>query len=137
MFSVSAPEELTNIHIQNIGIRYIELYGKKSGFFHENHPIAYLLKNYSDNSSVEEKWIFLANIYPKLNSAFYSCIGHKIISLFSKAFHRPYDIYIEKLQPSIHLAEFIAGILSDKVKAYFLEKKVNNLNDTIRNFTIN
>lgn len=137
MFSVSSPEELTNKHIQNIGKRYLELYGSTPSLFHENHPIANLLKNYADDSSVEEKWIFLSKVYTQLNSAFYSTIGYKIISLFSEAFQRRYDTYFQTIQPSIDSVHFIAGILEDKARAYFLAKEVKELKETVREFTIN
>lgn len=62
------PENLSNVEIQSIGIQYLALHGETPNFFHSHHPIAMRLKNYDENTTVDAKWHFLAEMYGKLSS---------------------------------------------------------------------
>lgn len=82
------PEDINNEFIQNIGNIYLGKFGDKPSLYHANQPVAKMLKFYSLDSTTEDKWLFLANVYPQLNhtSLYKGTLAKLIRESFEAAF---------------------------------------------------
>lgn len=116
------PEALSNAIIQNIGEAYLRKHPLNQGCFsflnnliHGHQMIAKSLKHYNKATSPYEKWLFLSELYAKLNKS-QGELSDAILKLFQDAFnecaytHPTGGNYFSCIEPK-KVAQALRGII--------------------------
>lgn len=123
---IEQPDHLTNTVLNETGCYYLRECGENETWFsfffrnHNNHCLAKKLRDYKEESTTKDKWVFLINQYSDLPNN-NGIMARLIIMLFRNAFSNYFEEHLNYVY--LKTVEETAKVLKQIVHDYFKSKR--------------